>query len=85
MDIDKLIPALVDLSKLNDVVKNDVIKRTVYDKVVTKLNNIDTTGFVLNTTQTNQILRRKFLTLVSLLKKKTDLNAKIKKKSRLVV
>ena len=47
MDIDKLIPALVDLSKLNDVVKNDVIKRTVYDKVVTKLNNIDTTGFVL--------------------------------------
>ena len=72
MDIDKLIPALVDLSKLNDVVKNDVIKRTVYDKVVTKLNNIDTTGFVLNTTQTNQILRRKFLTLVSLLKKKTD-------------
>ena len=70
MDIDKLIPALVDLSKLNDVVKNDVIKRTVYDKVVTKLNNIDTTGFVLNTTQTNQILRRKFLTLVSLLKKK---------------
>ena len=70
MDIDKLIPALVDLSKLNDVVKNDVIKRTVYDKVVTKLNNIDTTGFVLNTTQTNQILRRKFLTLVRLLKKK---------------
>ena len=73
MDIDKLIPALVDLSKLNDVVKNDVIKRTVYDKVVTKLNNIDTTGFVLNTTQTNQILRRKFLTLVSLLKKKNRL------------
>ena len=73
MDIDKLIPALVDLSKLNDVVKNDVIKRTVYDKVVTKLNNIDTTEFVLNTTQTNQILRRKFLTLVSLLKKKNRL------------
>ena len=73
MDIDKLIPALVDLSKLNDVVKNDVIKRTVYYKVVTKLKNIDTTGFVLNTTQTNKILRRKFLTLVSLLKKKNRL------------
>ena len=81
MDIDKLIPALVDLSKLNDVVKNDVIKRTVYDKVVTKLNNIDTTGFVLNTTQTNQILRRKFLTLVSLLKKKKQIKMlKLKKK-----
>ena len=27
----------------------DVVKKTVYDKVVTKVNNIDTTGFVLKT------------------------------------
>ena len=36
----------VDLSKLNDVVK---IKKTVYDKLVTKVNSIDTSGFVLKT------------------------------------
>ena len=28
LDIDKLVPAPVDLSKLSDVVKNDVVKRT---------------------------------------------------------
>ena len=30
--IDELAPALVDLSKLSDAVKNDVVKKTVYDK-----------------------------------------------------
>ena len=49
LDIDKLIPAPVDLSKLSDVVKNDVVKKTVYDKLVTKVNNADISGFVLNT------------------------------------
>ena len=34
LDIDKLVPVLVDLSKLKDVVKNDVVKKTVYDKLV---------------------------------------------------
>ena len=33
LDIDKLVPVSVDLSKLSDVVKNDVIKKTVYDKL----------------------------------------------------
>ena len=37
------------MSKLNDVVKNDVVKKTVYDKLVAKGNNIDTSGFVLKT------------------------------------
>ena len=36
----------VDLSKLNDVVKNDVVKKTEFDKLVTKVNNIDNTNFV---------------------------------------
>ena len=31
------------------MVKNDVVKKDVYDKVVTKVNNIDTSGFVLKT------------------------------------
>ena len=37
------------MSKLSDVVKNDVIKKTVYDKLVAKLNNIYTSDFVLKT------------------------------------
>ena len=45
LDIDKLGPVPVDLSKLSDVVKNDVIKKTEYNKLVTKVDNIDTTNF----------------------------------------
>ena len=36
LDIDKLVPVPVDLSKLSDVVKN-VVKKTVYDKLVVKV------------------------------------------------
>ena len=49
LDIDKLAPVPVDLSKLSDVVKNDVVKKTVYDKLVAKVNNINTSDFVLKT------------------------------------
>ena len=45
LDIGKLAPVPVDLSKLDDVVKNDVVKKAVYDKLVAKVNNI---VFVLN-------------------------------------
>ena len=48
LDIDKLVPILVDLSKLSDVVRNDVVKKDVYNKLVAKI-NIDTSGFVLKT------------------------------------
>ena len=37
------------MSKLSDVVKNDVVKKTVYNKLVAKVNNIDTSDFVLKT------------------------------------
>ena len=47
LDIDKLAPVPVDLSKLSDVVKKDVVKKTVDDKLVVKINNIDTSTFVL--------------------------------------
>ena len=33
-------PVPVDLSKLCDVVKNDVVKKDVYDKLVAKVNII---------------------------------------------
>ena len=47
LDIGNLLPVPVDLSKLSDVVKNDVGKKTVYDKLVAKISNIDITGSVL--------------------------------------
>ena len=49
LDIAKLAPVPVDLSKLSDTVKNDVVKKTVYDKLLAKVNSIDTSGFVLKT------------------------------------
>ena len=49
LDIDKLAPVLVDLSKPSDVVKNDVAKKAAYDKLVAKVNNIDTSNFALKT------------------------------------
>ena len=49
LDIDKLTPVPVDRSKLSDVVKNDVVKKAVYDQLVAKVNNIDTNDFVLKT------------------------------------
>ena len=49
LDIEKLVPVPVDLSKLNDAVKDDVVKKTVCDKLVAKVNNIDTSKFVLTT------------------------------------
>ena len=52
LDIDKLATVPVDLSKLSDVVKNVVVKKTVYDKLVAKINNIDTNDFVLKTSIT---------------------------------
>ena len=71
LDIDKLVPVPVDLSKLSDVVKNDVVKKTVYNKLVAKVDNIDTSDFALktnyNTDKTE--LEKKFLILVALSKK----------------
>ena len=36
LDINKLVPVPVDLSKLSDIVKNDAVKKTAYDKLVAK-------------------------------------------------
>ena len=46
LDFDELKPIPTDLSKLSDVVKNDVVKKTDYNKLVTKVDNIDTSGLV---------------------------------------
>ena len=47
LDIDKLVPVPVDLSKLSDLVKNEVVKKNKYDELVAEVNSIDTSGFVL--------------------------------------
>ena len=49
LNIEKLASVPVDLSKRSDVVKNDVVKKTAYDKLVAKV-NIDRSEFVLKTT-----------------------------------
>ena len=47
LDINKLVPVPLDLSKLSDVVKNNGVKKAVYNKLVAKVNSIDASAFVL--------------------------------------
>ena len=78
LDIYKLVPVPVDLSKLSDIVKNDVVKKTVCDKLVAKVNSIDTSGFVLKTKyDTDKSELENKIPDTSGLVKKTDYNAKI--------
>ena len=81
-DIDKLKTVPVDLSKQSSVVSNDVVKKTEYNKLVTKVNAIDTSGFVLKTqynTDKSSLEKKindadkKYLILVELLKKKKQI------------
>ena len=77
LDIEKLATIPVDLSKLSNVVKNDVVK-TVYDKLVAIVDNIDTNNFVLKTNFNNKFTGLENKTPnTSGLVKKTDYNTKI--------
>ena len=49
LKIEKLALVPVDLSKLSDIVKDDAVKKAVYEKLAAKVNNIDTSEFVLKT------------------------------------
>ena len=78
LDIDNLVPASTDLSKLYNVVKKDVVKKDVYDKLVAKVNSIDTSGFVLKTKyDTDKSELENKIPDTSDLVKKTDYNTKI--------
>ena len=44
LDVNKLKPVPVDLNKLHDLVKNDAVKKTVYDELLKKVNAIQTAG-----------------------------------------
>ena len=69
-DNGKLVPVHVGLNKLSIVVENEVVKKTACDKLVAKVNNIDTSGFVSKTRHDadKTEVEKKFLVLVSLLK-----------------
>ena len=78
LDIDKLVSLPIDLTKLSDVVKKDLVKKDVFDKLVAKLNSIDTTGFVLKTKydkDKSELLNK--VPDTSGLVKETDYDAKI--------
>ena len=45
LDTNKLKTVPADLSKLTNAVKNEVVKKTEYDKSVNKVNSIDTSRF----------------------------------------
>ena len=78
LDVDKLKPIPTDLSKLNDLVKNDVVKKADYNKLVTKVNNIDSSGLVKKTDYNIKIteIEDKIPDSSSFVKK-TDYNTKI--------
>ena len=78
LSINKLIQFPVDLSKLSDLVKKDVVKKAVYDKLIAKVNNIDNSAFVLKTKYDSDKsgLENK-ISDTSRLVKKIDFNAKV--------
>ena len=78
LDIEKLKPVPVDLSKLSDVVKNDVVKKDVRNKLVAKVDNIDTSDFVLKTEyNTDKTKLDNKIPDISELVKKTGYNTKV--------
>ena len=78
LNIDKLKPFPTDLSKLSNVVKSHVVKKADYNKLVTKVDNIDTSGFVLKTKyDTDKSKLENKIPDTSGLVKKTDYNTKI--------
>ena len=88
IDVDKLKTVPVDLSKLSNVANNDV-KKTLYDKLVPKVNAVDTSRFVLKTKYDIDKLKlvkeivmqtQKYLILMNLLKNRW--NARIENKIR---
>ena len=78
LDINKLVPVPTDLSKLSNAVKNDVIKKALYNKLVAEVDNIDTSDFVLKTKHdTDKTKLENKIPDTSALVKKTDYNTKI--------
>ena len=86
INVDKLKTVPVDLINLSNTVNCEVVKKFAYDKLVAKVDNIATSGFVLNTEydtdnsdlQKLMIQIKKFLILdMTGLANKADYEAKI--------
>ena len=78
LDVNILKPIPTDLSKLSDVVKNDVVTKTDYNKLVTKVDNIDTSDLVKKTDNNTKITEiEDKIPDTSSFVKKTDYNTKI--------
>ena len=60
VDVGKLKTVSADLSKLSNIVNNDVEKKAIYDTLVAKVNNIDIIGFVLKTKYNTDKSEKKF-------------------------
>ena len=75
-EVDKLVP--LDLGKLSDVVKNEVVKKTEFNTLKTQVDNIDTDDYVLKTKYDSEIgnLRLKILDISGLVQSST-LNSKL--------
>ena len=71
-------PVPVGLSKLSDLVRNDVVKKDVYNELLAKVDNINTSRFVLKTKyDTDKPELENNTPDTSGLVKKTDYNTKI--------
>ena len=77
IDADKLKTVPVNLAKLSNLVKNNVVKKTEYNILKIKVDSIDTTNFVLKTKYEKDgsdfedkigKINKKFLMLVTWLK-----------------
>ena len=78
LDTDKLAAVPVNLSKLSNVVKNDTVKKIAYDKLVAKVDSIDTSGFILKTKyDTEKTTLQNKIPDASGFVRKTDYNTKI--------
>ena len=78
LDVDKLATVPVGLRKISNIVKHDFVQKTVYDNLDAKVNNIDTSDFVLKTNFNTKLsgLGNKIPNTNGLVKK-TDYNSKI--------
>ena len=78
MDVDKLKNFPVDLSKVRNVVNN---KKIVHDKLVTKVNDIDTSRFVLktkfDTDKKNVVIKVNLLKKADYITKTIEIESKI--------
>ena len=94
IDVDKLKTVLVDFSKLSNVVENEIVKKSVSDKLVAKLDAFYTIKLVLrskydteNLNLENKLmtLTKNYLMLVRLLKKQIIMIKLLKQKENYVI